>query len=324
MPLPAVAGRRLKASVAVCALALLVTLGGCSQLTDTGSAHLPAAAHKSPEVAPPGEQSDGASHNRSLGDPEASGETEASEHAPNDEPVDAAARSRPVWLGTRPLPLRDDGFGQILPTPDELVDRRLPPPSSQPRAEQAAFSATIVAAPAQVVERSTWGPHCPVDADDLALVEVTFWGFDGHVYRGELLTHRDAAQPLAQVFATLFDLRFPLEEVRIITPDDLDAASTGDGNVTTVFVCRAPVSGGGWSQHAYGTAIDLNPFHNPYVRADIVIPELASAYVDRDRLRPGMIVAGDEVTAAFASIGWGWGGNWRSAHDPMHFSATGR
>ena len=34
--------------------------------------------------------------------------------------------ARPAWLGTRVLPLRPDGFGEVTPTPAELVDRRLP------------------------------------------------------------------------------------------------------------------------------------------------------------------------------------------------------
>jgi hypothetical protein len=29
------------------------------------------------------------------------------------------------------------------------------------------------------------------------------------------------------------------------------------------------------------------------------------------------------VVAAFASIGWGWGGNWSGTQDYMHFSANG-
>jgi hypothetical protein len=30
------------------------------------------------------------------------------------------------------------------------------------------------------------------------------------------------------------------------------------------------------------------------------------------------------VTEAFDAIGWGWGGDWRTVSDWMHFSATGR
>jgi hypothetical protein len=37
-----------------------------------------------------------------------------------------------------------------------------------------------------------------------------------------------------------------------------------------------------------------------------------------------MIRSGDPVTAAFAAIGWGWGGQWRSLTDWMHFSQSGR
>jgi hypothetical protein len=83
------------------------------------------------------------------------------------------------------------------------------------------------------------------------------------------------------VFRRLHAARFPLEEVRIITSEELDLPPTGDGNVTSAFVCRPTVGGSRWSEHAYGRAIDINPFHNPYVRGDLVLPELAGAYVDR-------------------------------------------
>jgi hypothetical protein len=55
-----------------------------------------------------------------------------------------------------------------------------------------------------------------------------------------------------------------------------------------------------------------------------VVPELASAYADRAAHRPGMVLPGGPVTDAFAAIGWGWGGTWRSARDFMHFSRNGR
>ena len=73
----------------------------------------------------------------------------------------------------------------------------------------------------------------------------------------------------------------------------------------------------------YGLAVDLNPSQNPYRHGNLVLPELASAYLDRDRVRPGMIRPGDVVTKAFAAIGWTWGGTWQSPTDHMHFSATG-
>jgi hypothetical protein len=37
-----------------------------------------------------------------------------------------------------------------------------------------------------------------------------------------------------------------------------------------------------------------------------------------------MIHPGNVVVRSFASIGWSWGGTWRTIKDYMHFSLTGR
>jgi hypothetical protein len=158
---------------------------------------------------------------------------------------------------------------------------------------------------------------------DLRYVTVSFHGFDGRPHTGELVVNERAADQLASVFARLYRAQFPIEEMRLVTTADLRAHPTGDGNNTASFVCRAARNQARWSAHAYGLAVDVNPFQNPYRRGDLVLPELASAYLDRDRVRRGMIRAGDVVTQAFADIGWTWGGTWRSPTDLMHFSATG-
>jgi D-alanyl-D-alanine carboxypeptidase len=50
----------------------------------------------------------------------------------------------------------------------------------------------------------------------------------------------------------------------------------------------------------------------------------ASPYVGRAQLRPGMIVRGGVVDRAMRSIGWKWGGQWRTSKDYQHFSSSGR
>ncbi len=55
-----------------------------------------------------------------------------------------------------------------------------------------------------------------------------------------------------------------------------------------------------------------------------VDPPSGAAYVDRTVEAPGLIVAGDAVTAAFADIGWAWGGDWSTTIDYQHFSHMGR
>ena len=124
-------------------------------------------------------------------------------------------------------------------------------------------------------------------ADELRWVRLTFWGFDDDRHTGELLVNAAVADDLVAVFRELYDARYPIEEMRITRLDELDAPPTGDGNNTGVFVCRPTVGATTFSQHAYGLAIDLNPFQNPYVKGDLVLPELASAYLDRDRASAG-------------------------------------
>jgi hypothetical protein len=170
---------------------------------------------------------------------------------------------------------------------------------------------------------TTWKPGCPVGLADLRYVTVSFRGFDGRAHTGELVVHRRVAAGVVSVFARLYRARFPIEEMRLVTGADLTARPTGDGNNTAAFVCRAARKQTRWSAHAYGLAIDVDPFQNPYHRGDLVLPELASAYLARGDRRPGMIHPGDIVTTAFATIGWTWGGTWRSPKDLMHFSATG-
>ena len=69
-------------------------------------------------------------------------------------------------------------------------------------------------------------------------------------------------------------------------------------------------------------AVDLNPVENPYVGCGKTRDKTRLAFLDRSRLRPGMVTPA--VVAAFASIGWGWGGSWTgSTKDYMHFSVNG-
>jgi hypothetical protein len=227
-------------------------------------------------------------------------------------------------LGTRPLPRTAQGFGEIRPTPPELRDRRFTLPDTVPMLPDTGFSSRIVdPAPAAVIDRSTWAPGCPVKARQLAWVRLTFWGFDGARHTGELLVNSTAAQPLVRVFRQLYAARFPIEEMRITPKSEQNAAPTGDGNDTGSFNCR-PVRGATvYSQHAYGLAVDVNPFQNPYLKGDLVLPELASAYRQRSWHRPGMILPDGPVVRAFAAIGWGWGGSWHSLKDLQHFSANG-
>lgn len=214
----------------------------------------------------------------------------------------------PPWLGTRTLPETVQGYGEVLRTPRVMRVRRWNTRDSILALPGTGFKAMVAdPAPERVITRSTWQPGCPVGKDDLAWIRMTYRGFDDARHSGEMLVNGSVAGDVVGVFRQLYRAKFPIESMGIARLEDLDAPPTGDGNGTGSFACR-PIRGGTeYSQHTYGFAVDLNPFQNPYHRGDLILPELASAYLDRGWLRPGMITPDGPAVRAFASIGWEWG-----------------
>jgi hypothetical protein len=175
-----------------------------------------------------------------------------------------------------------------------------------------------------------WHPGCPVPLSRLRLLHVSYWDFSGRVQRGELVVNRDAAAPLAKVFRRLYRLHFPIRHMHLADAYGPRRSVPADGDVTAAFECRQAVPSpctvgkgtGSWSEHAYGEAIDLNPIENPYSGCQRTRVRASLPYLDRSRLRRGMVTSA--VIRAFRSIGWGWGGDWTgSTKDYMHFSASG-
>ena len=199
----------------------------------------------------------------------------------------------------------------------------------------AAFHSTIRPVPAPVRAElkagGVWQQRCPVSLTDLRVLTVTHWGFDNRVHTGQLIVNRDAAAPLARVFHTLYDLRFPIRHL-LLADAYGPARSRPADNDSGSFECRQAIASpcsskarkgnGNWSEHAYGRAVDLNPVENPYVGCGMSRDPSSKPYLDRSRVRRGMVTPA--VVAAFRSIGWGWGGAWSGAtKDYMHFSASG-
>jgi hypothetical protein len=240
--------------------------------------------------------------------------------APATPSLGGGATPAPAWIGTRVLAVT----GVARRTPRALKDRRIITQDRLPPPADGAFHARVRRVPASVARRSTWRSGCPVTLSRLRYVTVSFIGFDRRAHTGELLVNASVAGDVVRVFRRLFAARFPIEEMRVTAASELDLPPTGDGNNTSAFVCRATRGSTSWSAHAYGEAIDVNPFQNPYTRGSVQLPELATSYLDRSDRRPGMIYAGGPVVRAFRSVGWSWGGQYRSLKDRMHFSATGR
>ena len=166
---------------------------------------------------------------------------------------------------------------------------------------------------------ATWRPECPVAPASLRRVELDYLGFDGGTHRGQLVVNKDVVDDVIAIFGDLERLRYPIEMMRTVDhyPGADDELSMRDNN-TSAFNCRA--LGDGWSLHAYGRAIDINPLINPYIdAAGDLQPATAARYLDRRRDDLGLLHDGDAAVRAFTSRGWRWGGDWSNPIDYQHF-----
>ncbi|MGJ9412879.1 CapA family protein [Aeromicrobium sp. CF4.19] len=168
---------------------------------------------------------------------------------------------------------------------------------------------------------------CPVPLADLRHLTVTHVGFDGRAHEGELVMNADVAEEVVEVFATLYEDRFPIERMLLVDEYDGDDDRSMASNNTSGYNCRPVAGTSRWSDHAYGRAIDINPVQNPYVVGGDVRPATAQDSVDVDRSEgadaaPGVIVDGGVARRAFERLGWQWGGLYPDP-DYQHFSTSG-
>ena len=173
-----------------------------------------------------------------------------------------------------------------------------------------------------------WHRGCPVWMSQLRVLSYRYHGFDKETHIGQIVVNERVAHPLAKVFAKLYRMRFPIRDGAFSSVYGPHPWKSGD--VTASFECRnagaSPCSSSTtthhWSMHAYGEAVDIDPRENPYVGCGMTRDKTARSYRNRSWHRPGMVTPA--VRAAFASIGWGWGGSWfGSTKDYMHFSVNG-
>lgn len=198
-------------------------------------------------------------------------------------------------------------------------------PAAGDAAARPGFSFGPIDAPTkQRMTGASWRRGCPVGLNDLRLLKVRHWGFDGRVHRGRLVVHEDSARGMVRVMRNLFRHKFKIRRMRLVDAYGADDHRSMDADNTSAFNCRFVSGTSRWSEHAYGHAIDINPIENPYADSDgYVSPPAGAPYRDRSQRAKGLIHRGGNVVRAFAAIGWEWGGNWSWPKDYQHFSLTG-
>ncbi len=167
---------------------------------------------------------------------------------------------------------------------------------------------------------------CTVPYEDLQYVGLLYRDFNGEEQTGELICNKAIAQDMVEIFYELYRNDYQIERVRLIDEyDGDDTASMADNN-TSCFNYRVVDGTTNLSKHAYGLAIDINPFYNPYVvfhkggtGNTYISPAGSEIYADRSQAFPYKIDENDLCYRLFTEHGFTWGGNWNSSKDYQHF-----
>lgn len=170
---------------------------------------------------------------------------------------------------------------------------------------------------------------CTVPYEDLNYVGLKYIDFDGQEQTGELICNKAVAQDMVEIFYELYRNEYQLERVRLIDEYNGDDTASMAENNTSCFNYRVVDGTTSLSKHAYGLAIDVNPYYNPYVvfgrnadGSDYISPPGSEVYADRSQNFAYKIDENDLCYRLFTEHGFTWGGNWNSSKDYQHFQKT--
>lgn len=166
-----------------------------------------------------------------------------------------------------------------------------------------------------------------ISLDDLRYCHLLYIDFEGNTQTGEMICNKKIAQDVIEIFYELYSSGYQIESIKLIDEFDGDDTASMLANNTSCFNYRVVDNTTRLSNHAYGLAIDLNPFYNPYITygkdgSVHVSPEGSEVYADRTQPFPYKIDENDLAYKLFKAHGFKWGGDWNSVKDYQHFERS--
>lgn len=166
-------------------------------------------------------------------------------------------------------------------------------------------------------EQALEGTKAPEEVTGkLELINVEYWGFDGKLHLGQLVSHKDLSGDIKEAFELMKKEKFPVAKCIPIVKYGWDDNKSMADNNTSMFNYRFIAGTKRLSNHSWGRAIDINPFQNPAVYNNGKISPKGAKYTPGAK---GTIDGGSKITKFFKSRGWDWGGDWNSLKDYQHF-----
>ncbi|WP_300670898.1 M15 family metallopeptidase [Desulfoluna sp.] len=166
-------------------------------------------------------------------------------------------------------------------------------------------------------------PKCPEELrKKQKIVQVKYYSYDNRIHEGQVVVDGELEEDIKTVFKQALNEHFviysviPISDKHFRKNNSWDDDLSMEANNTSAFNYRM-ITGSTTrlSKHAQGRAIDINPFQNPYIKGDTVLPT-GSTY---DPMVAGTLTADSPIVKTFLRLGWDWGGNWTSYKDYQHF-----
>lgn len=149
----------------------------------------------------------------------------------------------------------------------------------------------------------------------LTAVKVQYLNLDGNRKESWLITHKEVASQIGLIFKEIADSGFVIEKIEPMSKYKWSDDSSMVHNNTSCFNYRLVSGTRSMSKHAYGLALDINPFWNPFVSGKRVSPKGAKYDITRN----GTIHRKALIYKIFLKHGWKWGGDWKPYQDYQHF-----
>ena len=177
------------------------------------------------------------------------------------------------------------------------------------------------------IKKRIWGlsykKNCTVPYSDLRYLTLPYINFKSEIQSGELICHHSIAQDLLEIFYALYRVQYPIDKIHLIDDYNADDDLSCLENNTSCFNYRTIGNTNILSKHAFGLAVDINPFYNPYITYPDghirISPPGSEIYADRTLDFPHKIDEQDLCYQLFTEHGFTWGGHWKNIKDYQHF-----
>lgn len=165
-------------------------------------------------------------------------------------------------------------------------------------------------------------PNCPPEIRNRQrVVAVKYYSDDKKIHQGQIIVDVDLVADVKTFFKEALNEKFPIHSVIPVSApkfrknnrwdDDLSMAADNSSG----FNYRAKTGGGSLSNHAYGRAIDIDTFENPYIKGTLILPPGANYNPNA----AGVFTFDHPLVKLMQKLGWDWGGNWMNLKDYQHF-----